>query len=106
MKQCGSAWALSLPEPQSLEEFLAQPRTGAAWLADAEGESLPRLDPAEPVTVAIGPEGGFTESESNGVPARRVPSGLTRSLHHAFRDGRSGCAGGSVASSSGRRTHG
>ena len=64
MKQCGSAWALSLPEPQSLEEFLAQPRTGAAWLADAEGESLPRLDPAEPVTVAIGPEGGFTESES------------------------------------------
>ena len=64
MKQCGSAWELTLQEPQRLEDFLAQPRSGAAWLADPEGEAVVDLDPSQPVTVAIGPEGGFTEPES------------------------------------------
>ena len=64
MKQCGSAWELTLQEPQPLADFLAQPRTGAAWLANPDGEALVELDPSEAVTVAIGPEGGFTESES------------------------------------------
>jgi 16S rRNA (uracil1498-N3)-methyltransferase len=64
MKQCGSAWELTLQEPQSLESFFAQRRTGAAWLADPEGEALIALDPSEAVTIAIGPEGGFTDSES------------------------------------------
>ena len=64
MKQCGSAWEVALQEPQRLEDFLAQPRRGAAWLADPEGEALIELNASEAVTIAIGPEGGFTESES------------------------------------------
>ncbi len=65
MKQCGSAWEPRSQEPQRLEDFLTQPRTGATWLANPEGKALIELDPSEAVTVAIGPEGGFTESESN-----------------------------------------
>ena len=64
MKQCGSAWELKLQEPQRLADFLAQPRTGVTWLANPEGEALIELDASAAVTVAIGPEGGFTESES------------------------------------------
>jgi 16S rRNA (uracil1498-N3)-methyltransferase len=45
-----------------LEEFLGATR-GTRWVADAEGGGAPPLGPDEPVTVAVGPEGGFTPSE-------------------------------------------
>ena len=63
MKQCGSAWAMQVREPCRLEDFLREPGVGARWLADHLGDPDPRIGPTEPVIVAVGPEGGFTETE-------------------------------------------
>jgi 16S rRNA (uracil1498-N3)-methyltransferase len=63
IKQCGAAWAPSVEEPISLPAFLSRAEPGARWLADAAGESPPPVLNHTPVTVVVGPEGGFTESE-------------------------------------------
>jgi 16S rRNA (uracil1498-N3)-methyltransferase len=63
IKQSGAAWAPAVDEPLPLTEFLSRPRDGTAWLADAEGAPPPGLPAAEPLTVAVGPEGGFTDEE-------------------------------------------
>jgi len=62
-KQCGAVWAPTVEPLLALEEFLAQPIQGTGWLADQAG-GLPAasLDSA-PLTVVIGPEGGFTAEE-------------------------------------------
>ncbi len=62
LKQCGGAWGPELSAPVPLGEFLSA-ATGARWLADGDGGSAPPLAAGEPVTVAVGPEGGFTPSE-------------------------------------------
>lgn len=62
-KQCGAAWAPEVQTPISLAEFIARPVQGTGWLADAGGEVAPaRLD-VTPLTVLIGPEGGFAAEE-------------------------------------------
>ncbi len=63
IKQCGATWAPQIREPVSLEEFAAEPRTGIRWLAALEGGVPPAGVGPEPVTIAIGPEGGFTTEE-------------------------------------------
>lgn len=68
LKQCGGAWGPVLSAPVPIEEFLGT-AGGARWLADADGGSVPPLGPHEPVTVAIGPEGGFTPSERSALLA-------------------------------------
>jgi 16S rRNA (uracil1498-N3)-methyltransferase len=63
IKQCGAAWALEVEAPQPLAEFIARMEPGIHWLADAAGASPPGALDASPVTVVIGPEGGFSEPE-------------------------------------------
>lgn len=64
IKQCGSAWAPSIRPPTTPSEFLGRPRDGAGWLADANGAAPAALGAIEPLTVAVGPEGGFTAAEA------------------------------------------
>ncbi len=63
IKQCGATWAPQVREPVPLEEFAAEPRGGVRWLAALEGSVPPAAVGVEPVTIAIGPEGGFTREE-------------------------------------------
>jgi len=63
IKQSGAAWAPRVREPLPLAEFAAALPAGVRWLADASGGDLPRLDAGAALTLAVGPEGGFTEAE-------------------------------------------
>jgi 16S rRNA (uracil1498-N3)-methyltransferase len=63
IKQCGAAWVLDLEPPLPLEEFAARAGAGACWLADPDGEPPPASLGVTPLTVVIGPEGGFSERE-------------------------------------------
>jgi 16S rRNA (uracil1498-N3)-methyltransferase len=66
LKQCGSAWAPGITGPMTPAEFVSRPRMGRGWLADAEGTVPGTLGETEPLTIAVGPEGGFTASEAAG----------------------------------------
>lgn len=64
LKQCGASWALTVTVPTTLDQFASREWVGERWLADPRGAGLPpELPSSEPVTVAIGPEGGFSEEE-------------------------------------------
>lgn len=63
IKQSGAQWVPEVAEPMSLYHFATAPRSGAGWLGDVAGSMPARLGSAQPVTVAIGPEGGFTGEE-------------------------------------------
>jgi 16S rRNA (uracil1498-N3)-methyltransferase len=62
-KQCGAAWAPTIEPSLALEEFLARPVQGTGWLADPVGSLPPSALDDTPLTVVIGPEGGFTAEE-------------------------------------------
>jgi 16S rRNA (uracil1498-N3)-methyltransferase len=66
-KQCGAAWAPTIESPLALEEFLARPILGTGWLADAAGAIPPATLDETPLTVVIGPEGGFTDEERSAL---------------------------------------
>ena len=69
IKQSGTAWAPSVDQPVSLEEYARQPLDGAGWLADIAGAAPPiGLDQA-PVSAVIGPEGGLTDGERQALLA-------------------------------------
>lgn len=63
IKQSGAVWAPVVSEPMSLYHFATARHAGQRWMADAAGAIPPRAGQREPVTVAIGPEGGFTDEE-------------------------------------------
>jgi 16S rRNA (uracil1498-N3)-methyltransferase len=68
-KQSGAAWAPEVRTPIPLEEFIARPIEGNGWLADSAGEvPAARLD-ERPLTVLIGPEGGFSAEERAAILA-------------------------------------
>jgi len=67
LKQCGSAWAPEIADPRDLATFLADLPPGARWLADPDGGSRPSLEATAPLTVAVGPEGGFTMAEQRAL---------------------------------------
>ena len=69
IKQCGSAWAVRVQEPVTLRDFLAAPRVGTGWLADAAGIPAPALAPDEALEIVIGPEAGFTAEERGAIVA-------------------------------------
>ena len=62
-KQCGAAWAPDLEPPVTLDDFVARSIDGTLWLADAAGEPPPATLDRAPLTVLVGPEGGFTPEE-------------------------------------------
>ncbi|MGH7508198.1 MAG: RsmE family RNA methyltransferase [Gemmatimonadales bacterium] len=62
-KQCGAAWAPAVESPVSLGDFVERPVAGVGWLADSGGAAPPATLDQAPLTVAIGPEGGFTGHE-------------------------------------------
>jgi 16S rRNA (uracil1498-N3)-methyltransferase len=62
-KQCGAAWAPVVDPPLVLAEFLVRPIQGTGWLADSSGDVPPSTLDGTPLTVVVGPEGGFTPEE-------------------------------------------
>ena len=62
-KQCGAAWAPTVERSLALEQFLVGPIQGTGWLADPAGALPPATLDDAPLTVVIGPEGGFTTEE-------------------------------------------
>jgi 16S rRNA (uracil1498-N3)-methyltransferase len=77
LKQSGAAWAPVLKQPETLDRFLQRGIDGSGWLADRSGAAPPAELDASPVTVVIGPEGGFTEAEREAlVQAGYVPVAL------------------------------
>jgi 16S rRNA (uracil1498-N3)-methyltransferase len=67
IKQCGAVWVPSVDEPVPLAEFLQRTASGTRWLADAAGVPVPTVLDRHALTVVIGPEGGFTETERAGI---------------------------------------
>jgi 16S rRNA (uracil1498-N3)-methyltransferase len=63
LKQCGSAWAPTIEEPVSLKQFLQRPLTAPGWLAEQSGAIVAIELDSTALTIVVGPEGGFTESE-------------------------------------------
>lgn len=63
LKQCQTAWAPVVHEPMAIAAFAAAPGSGQRWLASSGGAPPPPSLDSSPVTVAIGPEGGFTTAE-------------------------------------------
>jgi 16S rRNA (uracil1498-N3)-methyltransferase len=62
-KQCGAVWTPAVEQPVQLTEFLAGSLGGNHWLADAAGTVPPADLDATPLTVLVGPEGGFSPEE-------------------------------------------
>jgi 16S rRNA (uracil1498-N3)-methyltransferase len=67
IKQSGAAWAPRIEPGTGLAELMTHTGTGAHWLADAAGDPPPPVLNLEPVTVMVGPEGGFTPAERHRV---------------------------------------
>ncbi len=78
-KQCGAVWAPAVDRPISLTEFLAASRPGHAWLADPAG-AVPAAElDSTPLSILVGPEGGFSPEERAAIVAagyRPVALGL------------------------------
>lgn len=62
-KQCGAPWAPTVEAPVPLVDFATRPVAGEGWLADPSGSAPPERLDRSPLTVVVGPEGGFTEEE-------------------------------------------
>lgn len=63
-EQCGRNWLPTLHPPVPLAGWLGR-QTGQRWLLDPAGQSIhtTALTPSVPLTLAIGPEGGWTVEE-------------------------------------------
>jgi 16S rRNA (uracil1498-N3)-methyltransferase len=83
LKQCGRAWAPDVAPPMRLDDFLQRPVRGPRWLADPDGAAAGPLASTDRVTVAVGPEGGFTDGEQDRIGAAgfapvRLADGILR----------------------------
>ncbi len=63
LKQCERAWATFIRPLTTLEQLLALELPAVRWLADRAGAAPEGLTSESALTVAVGPEGGFTEEE-------------------------------------------
>ena len=62
--QSHGAWLPDIPDDASIDVVLADPMPNATRLVlDVSGEAIGRANIAEPVTIAVGPEGGFERDE-------------------------------------------
>jgi 16S rRNA (uracil1498-N3)-methyltransferase len=74
-KQCGQTWLPEVETPLSMSQFLATPRGGAKLIASLADGAQPlrpimeAMDQPESVTILIGPEGDFSEQETQGAIA-------------------------------------
>ena len=66
-KQCGAAWAPTVDSPLLLSDFVVRPIPGQGWLADLSGLPAPAVLDGTPLSVVIGPEGGFTCEERSAL---------------------------------------
>jgi 16S rRNA (uracil1498-N3)-methyltransferase len=66
-KQCGAAWAPTVESPVPLSDFAGRHIPGRGWLADLSGPPPPAALDGTPLSVVIGPEGGFTSEERNAL---------------------------------------
>ncbi|MEM9064463.1 MAG: RsmE family RNA methyltransferase [Planctomycetota bacterium] len=63
-KQCGRAWNLEILHGDRFEGLVNPPEQGATVIADASGVQYEcDGDPASPIRLLVGPEGGFTRGE-------------------------------------------
>jgi 16S rRNA (uracil1498-N3)-methyltransferase len=86
-KQCGRAWVLEVGEPAVMADVLERAHAGGApatrlVLADASGADF-EPDGAGDITLLVGPEGGFAESEVEA--ARRAGASVCRFGVHVMR---------------------
>ena len=63
LKQCGGAWEPEVTAPTALELVFSALLPGARWLTDHAGGEAPSLSAEAPLTILVGPEGGFTAAE-------------------------------------------
>jgi 16S rRNA (uracil1498-N3)-methyltransferase len=63
LTQSGGAWLPAVHPDATPDRAIAACPAGTRWLLDKEGESLPTLPIAAPITLAIGPEGGLEPGE-------------------------------------------
>ncbi|CAG0952750.1 Ribosomal RNA small subunit methyltransferase E [Phycisphaerales bacterium] len=63
MKQCGRAWVLEIGPMVRFDAAMARPRI---VVADASGEDYRRTG-SEEITLLVGPEGGWSAGEVNGL---------------------------------------
>ena len=62
--QSHGAWLPDVPDDVSIDRVLVQPSASATrFVLDASGEPIGRARIAAPVTIAVGPEGGFEAEE-------------------------------------------
>jgi len=62
--QSHGAWLPDIPDDASIDRVLADPVPDATRLVlDVSGEAIGHAHVAEPVTIAVGPEGGFEAEE-------------------------------------------
>lgn len=68
-KQCGRNWLMELAEPVAWSEYQAAEQASERWLAHpgqpgSPVPGRPAMGEGQAVTLAIGPEGGFSEVEA------------------------------------------
>jgi 16S rRNA (uracil1498-N3)-methyltransferase len=68
-KQCGAVWAPTVEQPVSITQFLAGPLGGNGWLADPAGATPAAELDNTPLTILVGPEGGFSPEEREAILA-------------------------------------
>jgi 16S rRNA (uracil1498-N3)-methyltransferase len=68
-KQCGVAWVPSVEAPVKLAQFVEVLPSGRGWLADRAGAPPPPKLGAASLSVVVGPEGGFTDTERDALIA-------------------------------------
>jgi 16S rRNA (uracil1498-N3)-methyltransferase len=63
LEQCGGTWLPAIYPDTTLDRAVNAVPSGTAFLLDPGGEPMGALDATAPVTLAIGPEGGFADEE-------------------------------------------
>lgn len=69
LEQSGGGWLPALFPDATVERAIAAAPQGGRMLLDATGEPMLGLDARAPVTLAIGPEGGFEDEEREELAA-------------------------------------
>lgn len=70
LEQSGGAWLPTLYPDATVERAAASAPEGIRLVLDRSGPSILRLPLVAPVTIAVGPEGGFTPAELEALVSR------------------------------------